>query len=194
PKLTHYSVLNVPRHSSSEEISRAYRALSKLCHPDRATQTDASSQRARERRMAQINEAHDVLTSPRQRWSYDRSLGPEPADEEAAAAAAAAAAIVSAPPFRPPPRASPASSEADFDFSGDGRPFRCSMGKAARAAKACGSRDGARVAMQQLCGKQVMDLADCNGVVRHVGPLSPFAGLGECGHPSCRAHRLQTPE
>ena len=39
-----------------------------------------------------------------------------------------------------------------------------------------------------------MELAECGGVVRHVGPMSPLGGLGECGSANCLAHRLRSPE
>eukprot|EP00933_Yihiella_yeosuensis_P071648 TRINITY_DN79882_c0_g1_i1.p1 TRINITY_DN79882_c0_g1~~TRINITY_DN79882_c0_g1_i1.p1 ORF type:complete len:617 (+),score=132.29 TRINITY_DN79882_c0_g1_i1:92-1852(+) len=191
PAKTHYTVLGLKRHSSADEIVQAYKALSKRFHPDKAVQLDAAGRRNLEGKMAQLNLAYSILSSPQKRWSYDRSLPPEPEEEEAAAAELAAASTVV--PSEPVAKQLEAVEE-DFDFSGDGRPFRCAKGKASRVAKACGSRDGVRVAMNQLLGKQVMELKDCGGVVRHTGPTSPFRGLGECGHPSCRAHRLLHPE
>eukprot|EP00434_Breviolum_minutum_P036535 symbB.v1.2.032375.t1/scaffold3884.1/size52087/3 len=102
--------------------------------------------------------------------------------------------------------------DTDFDFTGDSRPFRC-KGKAARVAKSCGSRENVKMVMHQLVGKCPMELADCQGVrifdafdgyhhlnssaikvIRHVGPMTPLGGLGECGHPNCLAHRLKHPE
>ncbi|CAE8656282.1 unnamed protein product, partial [Polarella glacialis] len=79
----HYQVLGVPRHASPEEISQAYRALSKLYHPDRLASSlhvKAGIQRNHQRQMAALNAAHRALSSPRQRWSYDRSLPLEPGE------------------------------------------------------------------------------------------------------------------
>lgn len=94
-----------------------------------------------------------------------------------------------------PPEATPPVEEAyDFDFSGDGRPFRRALGKASRVARACGSKENIRLAMEQLRGKVRMRLADRDGQVRHVGHCTPFGGLGECADPDCGAHRLAWPE
>eukprot|EP00913_Durusdinium_trenchii_P002543 g2352.t1 len=82
----------------------------------------------------------------------------------------------------------------DFDFMGSDRPFRSALGRAARAAKACGSRDQVRLAMEQLRGKEKMILADKDGQIRPSGPMTPFSGLGECAEPDCAAHRLAWPQ
>ncbi|CAK0844649.1 unnamed protein product [Prorocentrum cordatum] len=80
----------------------------------------------------------------------------------------------------------------DFDFAGDGRPFRFARGRASRVCAESGPqrRDRARLALAQLRGSEPMQLALRGGFVRHVGPQSPFGGLGESGG----SHRLAQPE
>ncbi|CAJ1375173.1 unnamed protein product [Effrenium voratum] len=179
----HYQVLGVPRHASQEEISQAYRALSKLYHPDRLQSTggmlsQAAVQRSHEQRMAALNAARRVLSDTRLRHAYDKTLPEE--DEEAE-------------PVLQAPREK-SEEQYDFDFMGPDRPLRSARGRAARAAKACGSRDQVRLAMDQLRGKERMTLADKDGQIRPSGPVTPFAGLGECGDPDCMSHRLAWPQ
>ncbi|CAE7416500.1 dnaJ [Symbiodinium pilosum] len=179
-------VLGLPRSTSPEEIERAYKALCARYHPDKAPQADRAARAALERSMARINEAFSVLSNPKQRWNYDRSL---PTPEEKAEATEHLRSVV-----QPGRELADSGADADFDFSGDGRPFRFCRGKAARVAQLCGSREKVRIAMNQLVGRAPMKLADCSGVIRHVGPMTPFGGLGECGHANCMAHRLRNPE
>lgn len=181
----HYQVLGVPRHATPEEITQAYRALAKLYHPDRLKSSGgvlskAAAQRSHEQRMALLNAAHRVLSDQRLRLAYDKTL-PEPdgADEV---------------DFAPGRSSEKAEEQFDFDFLGSDRPFRVALGRAARAAKACGSRDAVRKAMDQLRGKERIALADKDGQIRPSGPTSPFSGLGECADPDCRAHRLAWPQ
>eukprot|EP00931_Biecheleriopsis_adriatica_P051062 TRINITY_DN29583_c0_g1_i2.p1 TRINITY_DN29583_c0_g1~~TRINITY_DN29583_c0_g1_i2.p1 ORF type:complete len:819 (+),score=170.65 TRINITY_DN29583_c0_g1_i2:41-2458(+) len=188
----YYQVLGVPRHASQEEISQAYRALSKLYHPDRIQNSGgalnkAAAQRVHEQRMASLNMANRVLSDPRLRWAYDRSLPSEldEADAEEAEAAAASS---------PKHQGGKVEEHFDFDFMGPDRPFRSALGRAARAAKACGSRDGVRQAMEQLRGKERMALGDKDGQIRPTGVTSPFGGVGECADPDCAAHRLAWPK
>eukprot|EP00930_Biecheleria_cincta_P027514 TRINITY_DN19317_c0_g1_i2.p1 TRINITY_DN19317_c0_g1~~TRINITY_DN19317_c0_g1_i2.p1 ORF type:complete len:948 (+),score=158.98 TRINITY_DN19317_c0_g1_i2:256-2844(+) len=176
----HYQVLGVARRASQEEIAQAYRALVKLYHPDRlassaGTLSKAAAQRAHEQRMAALNAAYRVLSDTRLRWAYDRSLPDGQDDVDAAEAEAAAAAEGSGKP----------EDGHDFDFMGPDRPYRCAKGRAARAAKACGSREHVRHAME---------IADKDGQIRPSGPLTPFGGLGECADPDCPAHRLAWPQ
>ncbi|CAJ1348195.1 unnamed protein product [Effrenium voratum] len=176
---SHYTALSVHRTASLEEIHEAYRKLCKVFHPDRADEKNERA--ARHRIMAQLTEAYGVLSCPTKRWAYDRSL-PGEMEEPAPGPVALERGSVDD------------GQDGDFDFSGDGRPFRFCKGKAARVAKACGSREGVRLVMHQLLGKEPMELAECGGVVRHVGPMSPLGGLGECGSANCLAHRLRSPE
>eukprot|EP00439_Symbiodinium_sp_Y106_P075744 s572_g15.t1 len=188
PDMTHYTVLGLARNATPEDIERAYKALSSRYHPDKAVQADRAIRASMERSMVQLNEAFAVLSNPKHRWNYDRTLPPVEEKVEITDHLRSAG----AQPGRDIPV--PDGADADFDFSGEGRPFRFCRGKAARVAKICGSRDKVRIAMHQLVGKVPMELADCGGVIRHVGPMTPFGGLGECGHSNCMAHRLRYPE
>eukprot|EP00418_Pyrodinium_bahamense_P056812 CAMPEP_0179163424 /NCGR_PEP_ID=MMETSP0796-20121207/80129_1 /TAXON_ID=73915 /ORGANISM="Pyrodinium bahamense, Strain pbaha01" /LENGTH=246 /DNA_ID=CAMNT_0020865747 /DNA_START=36 /DNA_END=776 /DNA_ORIENTATION=+ len=67
----HYSILGIPQHSSAEEVKKAYRALSKVYHPDKAAHLGEAARRERERQMVALNVAYQVLMSPRQRQEYD---------------------------------------------------------------------------------------------------------------------------
>jgi len=62
-----YSVLEVERTASDEEIKKAYRRLAMKYHPDR----NSGSKEAEERFKA-ITEAYDVLREPQKRAAYDR--------------------------------------------------------------------------------------------------------------------------
>ena len=66
-----YELLGVDRGASLTELRRAYRDRARTAHPDRAG--DAAS-------MAAINEAWAVLSDPKRRAEYDRSIAPDPAD------------------------------------------------------------------------------------------------------------------
>ena len=74
-KRTHYEVLGVERGASADEISRAYRKQSLLCHPDRS--------KGRQEEWDLLSQAYDVLGDKRKRHWYDIELekGPSAADE-----------------------------------------------------------------------------------------------------------------
>ena len=61
----YYDFLGVARSASAAEIKAQYRALSKTHHPDAG---------GSEARMAKLNEAYRVLTTPTERARYDRRL------------------------------------------------------------------------------------------------------------------------
>jgi DnaJ-class molecular chaperone len=66
----HYRVLQVTRDAEPEVIERAYRALARKHHPDRAA---GDKQRAHSR-MQEVNEAYRVLSDPERRRHYDAGL------------------------------------------------------------------------------------------------------------------------
>ncbi|CAK9007207.1 Chaperone protein DnaJ, partial [Durusdinium trenchii] len=117
----------------------------------------AAAQRSHEQRMAALNAAKRTLSDARLRQAYDKTL---PEEEEA---------VESMETQELPKEKSQAVDSYDFDFMGSDRPFRSALGRAARAAKACGSRDQVRLAMEQLRGKEKMILADKDGQIRPSG-------------------------
>lgn len=65
-------MLDVPLGASREEITRAYRALMRLTHPDNFSEPD---QRAKaEERTKLINAAYTVLSKPEIRREYDAQM------------------------------------------------------------------------------------------------------------------------
>lgn len=61
----YYQLLGVARDASKEDIKRAYRKLARKYHPDVSQEPDA------ETRFKEINEAHEVLSDPEKRATYD---------------------------------------------------------------------------------------------------------------------------
>ncbi|OXU26015.1 hypothetical protein TSAR_010719 [Trichomalopsis sarcophagae] len=68
----YYTFLNIPRNASAEEISNAYRRLSKCYHPDK--HTDPALKKDAEVLFNRTNKAYEVLSDPHKRAIYD-SLG-----------------------------------------------------------------------------------------------------------------------
>ncbi len=64
----YYQVLRISRLANADEIKRAYRRLAVLFHPDKNSSQDAL------RLFQEINEAHEVLSDPLKRSTYDLML------------------------------------------------------------------------------------------------------------------------
>src|ERR1700733_4590129 len=67
----YYKILGVGKNASDDEIKKAYRKLARQYHPDRN-----SGDKKAEERFKEISQAHDVLSDPDKRKSYDRGTGP----------------------------------------------------------------------------------------------------------------------
>ena len=128
----YYQVLGVDPGATADEIKKAFRKLARQYHPDVSKAPDA------EQRMAQLNEAHTVLSDPEKRAAYD-----------ALSAQAAAQGARSGGDFHPPPHwdAGFAFSDASdpYDGAGSGQHsdfFEQLFGQAARAYRRQGSPAG----------------------------------------------------
>jgi DnaJ-domain-containing protein 1 len=64
-----YAVLEIPRSASADDIKNAHRKLSLKHHPDRVGDADKTKATAK---MAEINQAYDVLSDKIKRTAYDR--------------------------------------------------------------------------------------------------------------------------
>jgi DnaJ homolog subfamily C member 3 len=71
----YYKVLGVDREADERTIKRAYRSLVKLHHPDKASGRGLTKEQA-EKKMAQINEAYEVLADPELKAKFDRGEDP----------------------------------------------------------------------------------------------------------------------
>ena len=71
----YYKVLGVDREADDRTIKRAYRNLVKLHHPDKAIGRGLTKEQA-EKKMAQINEAYEVLNDPELKAKFDRGEDP----------------------------------------------------------------------------------------------------------------------
>jgi molecular chaperone DnaJ len=67
----YYKILGVGKNASDDEIKKSYRKLARQYHPDRN-----SGDKKAEERFKEISQAHDVLSDPDKRKSYDRGTGP----------------------------------------------------------------------------------------------------------------------
>ena len=63
-----YAILEVSPQASNEEIKRAYRRKVKKYHPDLNEKNNYT-----ERKIREINVAHEILSNPEERKKYDRT-------------------------------------------------------------------------------------------------------------------------
>jgi hypothetical protein len=70
-KPDHYTVLNLPRNATLDEIKRRYRRLMREVHPDANLHDPEANRKA-----ALINSAYETLGDPERRRDYDAALAP----------------------------------------------------------------------------------------------------------------------
>ncbi|KAH9880184.1 hypothetical protein J1614_002210 [Plenodomus biglobosus] len=71
----YYKVLGVSRDATEREVKKAYRNLSKIYHPDKASANNISPEEA-QKKMAAVNEAYEVLSDPELKERFDRGDDP----------------------------------------------------------------------------------------------------------------------
>jgi DnaJ-domain-containing protein 1 len=73
---THYQTLGVPQDATAEQIKKAFRALARQYHPDTLGNDNPDSPEMKEagERFKRITHAHDILSDPAKRRSYDFEL------------------------------------------------------------------------------------------------------------------------
>ncbi len=69
PDADHYATLGLDRGCTAAQVRASYRALAKRHHPDVNGGSAEAAARTR-----QLNEAHEILSSPAKRRAYDRDL------------------------------------------------------------------------------------------------------------------------
>jgi curved DNA-binding protein len=98
----YYSLLNVPRTASDDDIKRSYRKLARKYHPDVSKEPNA------EEKFKEVQEAYEVLKDPKKRSAYDQLGAQWKSGEE----------------FRPPPNWQDfAGGNSQFEFGGEGGDF-----------------------------------------------------------------------
>jgi DnaJ family protein C protein 3 len=75
----YYKVLGLTRDADEVQIKAAYRKMVKVHHPDKAHKLGITKEDA-EKKMAQVNEAYEVLSDPELKERFDR--GDDPNDHE----------------------------------------------------------------------------------------------------------------
>eukprot|EP00297_Palpitomonas_bilix_P003723 CAMPEP_0113883148 /NCGR_PEP_ID=MMETSP0780_2-20120614/9400_1 /TAXON_ID=652834 /ORGANISM="Palpitomonas bilix" /LENGTH=605 /DNA_ID=CAMNT_0000870343 /DNA_START=95 /DNA_END=1912 /DNA_ORIENTATION=+ /assembly_acc=CAM_ASM_000599 len=71
-----YSILNLPRNASDQDIRAAFKRLSLVYHPDRHSHSSEMQEMARERFTA-LQKAYEVLSDPIKRAQYDEEDNPD---------------------------------------------------------------------------------------------------------------------
>lgn len=73
---TYYDTLGVKQGSTTQEIRKAYLRRARALHPDRQQGRTATEARKAEQAMQLVNVAWNVLSDPKKKSEYDKSLNP----------------------------------------------------------------------------------------------------------------------
>lgn len=65
----YYAILNVPRDATPEEITKSYRRLAQVFHPDK--HIDEANRKQAQESFSKVQEAYEVLSDPYKRQVYD---------------------------------------------------------------------------------------------------------------------------
>ncbi|PSN60328.1 DNAJ domain-containing protein [Corynespora cassiicola Philippines] len=77
----YYKVLDVNRDADEREIKKAYRKLSKMYHPDKASANGLTPEQA-QTKMAAVNEAYEVLSDPELKQRFDNGDDPNNPEQQ----------------------------------------------------------------------------------------------------------------
>jgi DnaJ family protein C protein 3 len=77
----YYKVLGVARDADERDIKKAYRKLSKIYHPDKASANDITPEEA-QKKMAAVNEAYEVLSDPELKQRFDNGDDPNNPEQQ----------------------------------------------------------------------------------------------------------------
>lgn len=77
----YYKVLGVARDADERQIKKAYRSLSKVYHPDKASANNLTPEEA-QKKMAAINEAYEVLSDPELKERFDNGDDPNNPEQQ----------------------------------------------------------------------------------------------------------------
>ncbi len=77
----YYKVLSVPADADDRTIKKAYRAMTRKYHPDKAASLGVSEEQAA-KKMADINEAYEILSDPELRARFDRGDDPNNPEQQ----------------------------------------------------------------------------------------------------------------
>jgi len=71
----YYEVLGIQRNASPQEVKEAWLYWVNILHPDRMSKMPEHIQTKAQEDLKKVNAAYEVLSDPRKRAEYDRSLG-----------------------------------------------------------------------------------------------------------------------
>lgn len=77
----YYKVLGVGRDAEGREIKKAYRKLSKLYHPDKASANNLTPEEA-QKKMSAVNEAYEILSDPELKERFDNGDDPNNPEQQ----------------------------------------------------------------------------------------------------------------